>query len=123
VHVIIPPSVIVRDHVAALDIMRGNGNVVDLSPETITHGIPLFPQLRHGGVDFFETDKVGLVIARVIRKDVRAGGHVNSLSQAPHPSIKAVTIKGIKHLVKVGIVLMLKLAQFIVKGRWNLKAV
>ena len=124
VHETIPLGIIVRDHVAALNIMHGNGNVADLGPETISHGIPLFPKLmRHKGVDIRKTGVVGLVVARVIGKDVRAGGHENSLSQAPEPSIEAVAVKGIEHIVKDGIVLMTKLPQLIVQRRWNLKAV
>jgi 6-phosphogluconate dehydrogenase (decarboxylating) len=124
VHEAIPPGVIVRDHFTALDIMHSNGNVIDLGPETISQGIPLFPKLmRKKGVDFSETGVVGLVIARVIGKSVRAGGNVNSFSQAPEPSVEAITVKGIKHIVKDRIVLMTKLAQLIEQGRWNLKAV
>ena len=116
VHETIPPRIIVRDHVAALDIMHGNGNVADLGTETISHGIPLFPKLmRHKGVDFSETSVVGLVVAGMISKHVRASRHKNGLSQAPEPSVKAVTVKGTKHIVKDRIVLMTKLAQLIVQ--------
>jgi hypothetical protein len=123
VHETIPPGIVVRDHFASLDVMHGNSNVVDLRPETISHGIPLFPKLmRHKGVDFSKTGVVGLVVARVIGEDMRAGGHENSLSQAPEPSVEAVAVKGIEHIVKDRIVLMTKLAQLIVQRRWNLKA-
>jgi hypothetical protein len=124
VHETIPPGVIVRDHFAALDIMQGNGNVVDLSTDTSSQGIPLLPKLmRKKGVDLRETGVVGLVVARVIGKNVRASGHVHSLSQAPEPSVKAVTVKGSKHIVENRIVVMTKLTQLIVQRRWNLKAV
>jgi hypothetical protein len=41
VHVTIPAGVIVRNHFAALDILHGDGYVVDLRPEAISHRIPL----------------------------------------------------------------------------------
>jgi hypothetical protein len=124
VHVTIPPGIIVRDHLALLDVTHGNSNMVDLRPETISHGIPLFPKLmRHKGVDFSKTGEVGLVVARVIGEGMRAGGHEYSLSQVPEPSVEAVTVKGIEHIVKDRIVLFTKLAQLIVQRRWNLKAV
>jgi hypothetical protein len=124
VHETIPPGVIARDHFAAFDIMRGNGNVVDLGPELISQGIPLLPKrMLKKGEDLNETSIVGLVVACMVGKDVRAGGHVYGLSQAPEPSVKAVTVKGSKHIVKNRIMVTTKLAQLIVQGRWNLKAV
>ena len=123
VHKPIPPGIIVRYHFATLDVMHGNSNMVDLRPDVISHGIPLFPKLmRHEGVDFSKTGVVGLVVASVIGEDERAGGHENSLSQASEPPVKAVTVKGMKHIVKDRIVIMTKLAQLIVQRRWNLEA-
>jgi hypothetical protein len=115
VHETIPSGVIVRDHFSLLDIMHGNGNGVDLGPEAISHGIPLFPKLmRHERVDLSETGVVRLVVASVIGKHMRAGGHENSLSQTSEPSVKAVAVKGTKHIVEDRIVLMTKLAELIV---------
>lgn len=110
VHKAIPLGVVVGNHIALDKVTSRNGNVLDLSTDTISHGIPHGPEFFRIGKVFRHVLHGWFVVARVIGKDMRRSRHVNGLAPVSHATVKAVALECLNHLVKASVVILAKVA-------------